>query len=143
VLCVESGLDGSGCKVACARHEVSSLVVSIKNEFRRAIEKSIEEGASNSGLRVNPKEIIAELLADLDKFDLVKHAEEISSKDILIIGGWRDQEADIEHHILPLFRALQKHGAKQVQIEIFHADHSFTNIRSQLADRIVSWLKRE
>jgi dipeptidyl aminopeptidase/acylaminoacyl peptidase len=112
------------------------------DEFRRAIEKSIEEGASNPGFRVNSKEIIAELLADLDKFDLVKHADGLSSKDILIIGGWRDQEADIEHHILPLFRALQRHGAKQVQIEVFDADHSFTNLRSQLADRIVSWLRK-
>jgi dipeptidyl aminopeptidase/acylaminoacyl peptidase len=112
------------------------------DEFRRAIEKSIEDGASNPGFRANPKEIIAELLADLDKFDLVKYADELSSKDILIIGGWRDQEADIEHHILPLFRALQRHGAKQLQIEIFDTDHSFANVRSQLADRIVSWLKR-
>jgi len=112
------------------------------DEFRQAIEKSIEEGASNSGVRVNPKETIAELLADLDKYDLVKHADGLSSKDILIIGGWRDQEADIEHHILPLFRALQRHGAKEVQIEILDTDHSFTNVRSQMADRIVSWLKR-
>jgi hypothetical protein len=37
---------------------------------------------------------------------------------------------------------LQKQGAKQVQIEIFDADHSFTNARSQLADKIASWLKR-
>jgi dipeptidyl aminopeptidase/acylaminoacyl peptidase len=112
------------------------------DEFRQAIEKSIEEGASNSGVRVNPKETIAELLADLDKYDLVKHADGLSSKDILIIGGWRDLEADIEHHILPLFRALQRHGAKEVQIEIFDTDHSFTNVKSQVADRIVSWLKR-
>jgi len=110
-------------------------------EFRRVIEKSIEEGASNSGLRVNPKEVITELLVDLDKFDLVKHADGLSRKDILIIGGWRDQEADVEHHILPLIRALQRHGAKQVHIEIFDTDHSFTDVRSQLADRIVSWLR--
>jgi dipeptidyl aminopeptidase/acylaminoacyl peptidase len=109
--------------------------------FRRAIEKSIEEGASSSGLRVNPKEVIIELLADPDKYDFVKHADGLSSKDILIIGGWRDQEADIEHHILPLFRALQRHGAKQVQIEIFDSDHSFANVKGQLVDRILSWLK--
>jgi dipeptidyl aminopeptidase/acylaminoacyl peptidase len=111
------------------------------DEFRRAIEKSIEEGASNAGLRANPKEIVSELLANLDKYDLLKHADGLSSKDILIIGGWRDQEADIEHHILPFIRALQRHGANQVQIEIFDSDHSFTNVRSQLADRIVSWLR--
>jgi hypothetical protein len=111
-------------------------------EFKRAIEKSIEEGASNPGFRANPKEIITELLANIDKYDLVKHADGLSSKDILIIGGWRDQEADIEHYILPLIRALQKHGAKKVQIEIFDADHEFTNVRSQMANRIVSWLRR-
>jgi surfactin synthase thioesterase subunit len=82
------------------------------------------------------------MLADVDKYDLVKHAQALSCKEILMIGGWRDQEADLENHILPLFRALQRHGAKQVQIEILDADHSFTNERSQLADRIVSWLKR-
>jgi len=112
------------------------------DEFRRAIEKSIEEGVSNPGFRANPKEIIVELLADLDKYDLVKHAEGLFSKNILIIGAWRDKEADIEHHILPLYRALQRHGAKQVQIETFDADHSFTDVRSQLADRIVTWLRR-
>jgi surfactin synthase thioesterase subunit len=86
--------------------------------------------------------LFSEVFADMDKYDLVKHAEALSNKDILIIGGWRDQENTVEHHILPLFRALQRHEAKEVQIEIFDADHSFTNVRSQLAGRIVSWLKR-
>ena len=86
--------------------------------------------------------MFAEVFADMDKYDLVKSAEVLSCKDILIIGGWRDQENTIEHHILPFYRALQGHGATQVQIEVFDTDHSFTNVRSQLADRIVSWLRK-
>jgi DNA-binding LacI/PurR family transcriptional regulator len=78
--------------------------------------------------------LFVELLANIDKYDLVKHAQALSCTDILIIGGWLDQEADIEHHILPLCRALQRHGVKQVQIEIFDSDHSFTNVRRQLAE---------
>jgi dienelactone hydrolase len=113
------------------------------HEFRRAILKSIDQDICDSGFRGSKAEsLFAEVFADMDKYDLVKHAEALSRKDILIIGGWRDQENTIEHHILPLFRALQRQGAKKVQIEIFDADHSFTNARSQLADRIVSWLKR-
>src|SRR4030067_3360828 len=113
------------------------------DEFRRAILKGIDQGMSESSFK-GPKaeEMFAEVLADMDKYDLVKHAKALSYRDVLIIGGWRDQENTIEHHILPLYRALQRHGAKQVQIEIFDADHSFANVRSQLADRIVSWLKR-
>ena len=113
------------------------------DEFMRGIEKHVDQCISDSGFRApKAREIIAEILADVDKYDLAKHAEALSCKDILIIGACRDQEADLENHILPLFRALQKHGAKQLQIEIFDTDHEFTNVRSQLADRIVSWLKR-
>jgi uncharacterized protein len=113
------------------------------DEFRRAILKMVDQGISDSGFNSLPaEEGFAEVFADMDKYDFVKHAEALSSKDILIIGGWRDQANTVEHHVLPLYRALQKHGAKQVQIEMFDTDHSFTNVRSQLADRIVSWLKR-
>ena len=114
------------------------------DDFRRAILKMVDQGIVDSGFRGSKaEELFAEVFADMDKYDLVNHAEALSRRDILIIGGWRDQTNTIEHHILPLFRALQRQGAKEVQIEIFDADHSFTNVRSQLADRIVSWLKRE
>ena len=113
------------------------------DEFRRAILKMVDQDISDSGFSSLPAEkLFVEVFSNMDKYDLVKHAEALSNEDILIISGWRDQVNTIEHHILPIFRALQKHGAKQVQIEIFDADHSFTNVRSQLVDRIVSWLKR-
>jgi len=113
------------------------------DEFRQAILKAVNQGIIDCGFcSSSAEELFAEVFADMDKYDLVKHAEALSSKDILIIGGWRDQENALEHHTLPLYRALQRHGAKQVQIKIFDTDHSFTNVRSQLADRIASWLKR-
>jgi dienelactone hydrolase len=112
-------------------------------EFKQAILKMVDQGISDSGFSsLSAEELFADVFADMDKYDLMKHVEALSNKDILIIGGWRDQENTIEHHILPLIRALQRHGAKQVQIEIFDADHTFTNVRSQLADRIVSWLRK-
>jgi hypothetical protein len=112
------------------------------DEYKRAILKDLNGLPSLGFKSLSGEEMVAEVLEDMDKYDLVKHAEVLSKKDILIIGGWRDQANTIEHHILPLYRALQKHGANQVQIEIFDTDHSFTNVRSQLSDRIVSWLER-
>jgi dienelactone hydrolase len=113
------------------------------DEFKQAILKMVDQGISDSGFSsLSAEELFADVFADMDKYDLVKHAEALSKKDILIIGGWRDQENTIEHHILPLVRALQRHEAKQVQIEIFDADHSFANVRSQLVDRVISWLKK-
>jgi pimeloyl-ACP methyl ester carboxylesterase len=113
------------------------------DEFRRRILKMVDQGISDSGFNSLPaEEGWADVFADMDKYDLVKHAEALSEKDILMIGGWRDQSNTVEHHILPLYRALQKHGPEQVHIEMFDTDHSFANVRSQLADKIVSWLKR-
>jgi dienelactone hydrolase len=113
------------------------------DEFKQAILKMMDQGISDSGFNSQPaEELFSEVFADMDKYDLIKHAKALSDKDILIIGGWRDQENTIEHHILPLYRALQGHGAKQMQIEIFDTDHLFTNVRSQMADRIVSWLRK-
>ena len=114
------------------------------DEFRQFVETGLDKDVSDSGSRApKAKDLVAEVLVNIDKYDLIKHAQMLSSKDILIIGGWRDQQATIEHHILPLFRALQKHGAKQVQIETFDADHSFTDVRDLLAEKIISWLKRD
>lgn len=113
------------------------------DEFRQFVETGLDKDVSDSGSRApKAKDLVAEVLVNIDKYDLIKHAQTLSAKDILIIGGWRDQQATIEHHILPLFRALQKHRTKQVQIEIFDTDHSFTNVRDQLAKKIISWLKR-
>jgi pimeloyl-ACP methyl ester carboxylesterase len=113
------------------------------NDLKRAIEKGIDQDILNSGFTApRAEQLINEILEDVGKYNLVKHAEALSCKDIFLIGGWRDQTNDIEHHILPLFRALQRHEAKQVQIEIFDSDHSFSNVRSQLADSILSWLRR-
>jgi len=111
-------------------------------EYRRAILKDLNGLPSLGFNSISGEEMVAEVCVDMDKYDLVKHAEALSKKDILIIGGWRDQENTIEHHLLPLLRALQRHEAKRVQIEIFDTDHSFADVRSQLADRIVSWLRR-
>lgn len=88
------------------------------NDFKQVILEMVDQGISESGFNSPPaRELFAEVFAHTDKYDLVKHAEALSKKDILIIGGWRDQENAIEHHILPLYRALQKHGAKQVQMK--------------------------
>lgn len=132
--------------VAGADQSEVARILQQSDEFRQFFEAHIDQQISNSGIRApKTKDLIADLLLTIDKYDLVKHVQTLSSKDILIIGGWRDQQWNIptmEHHILPLFRALQKHGAKQVQIEAFDTGHSFRDVRDQLAEKIVSWLRR-
>lgn len=86
------------------------------------------------------KEAVEELLANSNKYDLVKHAKNLSEKSLLIIGGWNDQASTLEGHVLPLIRALQVRGAERVEKVIFDSNHSFEGKRTELADAVVSWL---
>lgn len=111
------------------------------HEFRQAILSAVDQGMRDSGFRGPTADaMFSEVYADLDRYDLVKHAQALSQKDVLLIGAWRDAENPIEQHLLPLFRALQRQGARQVRMEMLDADHSFSGMSGQLADRMVSWL---
>ena len=77
-----------------------------------------------------------------DDFNLKKFAEKLSEKNILLLGGWLDHTITIEDHILPLYRALQKQEAMNLEIYIFNTDHSFKNVRDELRLKIISWLKK-
>jgi dipeptidyl aminopeptidase/acylaminoacyl peptidase len=80
-------------------------------------------------------------LANLDKYDLVKQADRIVDRDILLIGGKQDEAIEIEKHILPLYRKLQELGAESVNLEILDTDHTFSNSRTELYKIISKWIK--
>jgi pimeloyl-ACP methyl ester carboxylesterase len=132
--------------VDIAGGDLSEVARTMQNnlDYKLSIEDLLEQGILSSGFKsLNAKEMFTDVFMDMDKYNLVKHSESLSSKDILLIGGWNDQANAIEYHLLPLFRALQKYGAKQLEIEIFSSDHSFKNVRDKLTQRIISWMKKD
>lgn len=80
-------------------------------------------------------------LANLDNYDQVKHADALKSRDILLLGGWTDQQIVLEEHILPLYRKLQQLEAEHVQIQVFDTNHGFANVKKELVESIESWIK--
>jgi dipeptidyl aminopeptidase/acylaminoacyl peptidase len=80
------------------------------------------------------------LFSNLDRFDQVKHAEALKNKDILYIGGWKDQGVILEEHIIPLYRKLQELNANNVEIIVFNTDHEFKNVREELTEKIYNWI---
>ncbi len=83
---------------------------------------------------------LRELLENSDKYDLVKHAKNLSDRSLLIIGGWNDQASTLEGHVLPFIRALQLQGAEKVDKVILDANHSFEGKKVELAEVVVGWL---
>jgi len=89
-----------------------------------------------------PKEAAPEIFAILDStLDLRKCAPLLVQKDILLIGGWDDQNVTIDNHILPFYRALNIVQADRVKIVAFQDDHFFRKTRTELAETIIGWLK--
>ena len=81
------------------------------------------------------------LLERKNEYDLISHARALAEKEILLIGGWQDRTATIEHYVLPLYRSLQKSGAENLKIIVYETDHSFKNVRDTIASEIISWIK--
>ena len=81
------------------------------------------------------------LMQNPDSYDLRLAAPALTNRNILLIGGWDDPFATIEHHILPVYRALMSSGAERVQIKAFQDNHTFERTREELATEIICWVK--
>jgi dienelactone hydrolase len=116
-------------------------------EFATVIDHMFEElkapkGPVRFAREAMPSEATPEIFAILDStLDLRKCALSLAKKDILLIGGWDDQNVTIGHHILPLYRALNEAPADRVKIVAFQDDHSFRKSREKLAETIIKSLK--
>ena len=82
-----------------------------------------------------------DLIKNPDRHDLKKLAPRFKGKKLLLIGGWEDSGPVVEDHLVPFYRALKKANVEDVKIIMCHTDHSFRNVRKQLADEILEWIK--
>ena len=113
--------------------EYRGMVNEIFNQFKQA----------DSPLRLAPGATPAEALEenqDMSPYDLRMCAPQLASKHILLIGGWDDPNVKVEHHLLPLYRALKAENAEHVTIEAFQDNHAFTAMREQLAESLIKWM---
>lgn len=87
------------------------------------------------------KYALKRLVNNVSNFDLRLVVPKLASRNILIIGGWDDLNITIENHLIPLYRMLKKSNAPHVKLIAFQADHSFRNVRNELATELVRWIQ--
>ena len=85
--------------------------------------------------------LLKKLAANPTPFDLRLSANDLATRDILLIGGWDDDQVSIDQILLPLYRALKKAGATKIRFVTLHTDHSFRNVREELATELVRWMQ--
>lgn len=130
--------------IAGADESVMGRKLIADSEFRNSLEPCLRatiypEGPIKCDLDSHTKA----WLGNLDYFDQVKHAEYLKNNDILFLGGWDDQDILLEEHILPLFRRLQELKAENVKIKVFETDHTFLNVREELNETLIDWIKKK
>jgi len=110
--------------------------------FAQMVDTTFEELKFPAGpVHFEGREAVKELTQNPDPYDLKLGATALADRDILLIGGWNDQDTTIEHHILPLYRALEDAGARQVRIVALQDSHEFEECGDELARTVVRWVK--
>jgi uncharacterized protein len=116
-------------------------------EIKKMMDKSFADFSAPKGhVRFDTGNSLQEIAeAGIDKinpiYDLKKCAPLLAMKDILLIGGWDDEQTTIEAFILPLYRSLQKENPKNLRLIALQDDHYFEKSRSLLAETVIDWLK--
>ncbi len=125
--------------------DFSVLASMIENneDYRKVHQAVLDEVMSDSAAirSIGGKATHEYLIAHKDDFSLVKHSNELAKKQILLIGGWKDNLASLEDHILPFYRALQKNNAEKIKIQMYDTNHYFTDFREQLYLDILEWIR--
>jgi pimeloyl-ACP methyl ester carboxylesterase len=110
--------------------------------FAEMISAEFEELKPPTGpVHFEGREAVKELTQNPDPYDLKLGATALADRDILLIGGWDDPNVTIEHHVLPLYRALVEANARKVQIAAFQDNHAFERSREELAAIVIRWVK--
>jgi pimeloyl-ACP methyl ester carboxylesterase len=84
--------------------------------------------------------LVAELVAEAGRFDLVRRAPALARKPVLLVAGRRDEDTPLAEHHAPLARALREAGAARLAEVVLDADHAFSDHRVALARAVVGWL---
>jgi uncharacterized protein len=128
--------------IAGADESVFGRKMLTDQNFREMFEKMLKETEYPNGpIKVNIDSNSKSWLPNLDKYDQVKHAEELKNRDIFLISGLNDINVLLEEHILPLYRKLRELDSENIEMVVLNTDHSFKKVREELAEKIYYWIK--
>jgi dipeptidyl aminopeptidase/acylaminoacyl peptidase len=99
--------------------------------------------APNGPVRFSGRQILKDFAARPEPFDLRLWAPRLADRDILLVGGWDDPYVTVENFVVPFYRALKSANATNVRIIAFPTNHSFRNVRDDLASEVIRWVQAD
>jgi dipeptidyl aminopeptidase/acylaminoacyl peptidase len=95
----------------------------------------------NPARGVGGEKTVEEILANSFEFDIRNHAEALSRKPVLLIGGWRDDTAPLEKIMIPIARAIEAVDGSRLTPIVVDDDHAFRSTREAVLVAVRSWLQ--
>lgn len=94
------------------------------SKLREFLEEAIEGVFSDrTFLKQDPYLFLNNLKDNIVKYDIVRHADKLLSKKILMISGIDDTVCPVEDHLFPLYRRLRELEHKNLKMEINKCGH--------------------
>lgn len=109
------------------------------SKIREFLEDAIEGIFSDkSVLKQDPHLFLKNLSENISRYDIVRHADKLLSKKILMISGIEDTVCPVEDHLLPVYRRLKELDHKNLKLEIKICGHE---LPLNLQEIITGWIK--
>ena len=86
------------------------------------------------------KTFLTETSQNRERYDVQPNAKYLANRQILLIGGKRDQITPLDEHHYPILRALTPENTVGITTHILDDDHVFSNTRIALSELILAWL---
>jgi pimeloyl-ACP methyl ester carboxylesterase len=87
--------------------------------------------------------LLAEVMANGEKWSLVNNAELLSKHKLLLIAASGDKLSLPELHYYPLKKELLSYNTTDFECHMLDSDHSFQDKRILLTELIASWLEKQ
>ena len=120
------------------------LARALENELPgyQSINVMFEEALSR--LQGTTAEALAEEIIDAgERWDLVRKAKALVDRSVLLVAASRDEDLLVDLHHVPLVRALEAGGARDLTQAVIDSDHSYNDKRIALARTVLAWLQRQ
>lgn len=110
--------------------------------YAAAIHEILTASAAPQGpIRFNVDRTLQELAEGQATYGLLENVDRLADRNIMLMGGWDDENVTVDQTLLPLYRALRKAGAREVAFKVYQTDHSFAAVRTELHADLLAWIE--
>jgi pimeloyl-ACP methyl ester carboxylesterase len=90
-----------------------------------------------------PDSMIKDWIAASSEWQLIKRADQLSKKSVLLVGASKDTTAPMAQNYVPLVQALRANKSDGLSEVVLDTDHLYSDQRIALTRAVVSWLMKQ